>query len=55
MDREGTERQVGVAAWRSITSAEALGTMVGVELGSGSRGLPPTMRILPSSYITDEP
>ena len=54
-DIEATERQEGVAAFRSMTSAVALGRKVGVALGSGSRGFPPTMSTLPSAYITDEP
>src|SRR3954468_6423010 len=54
-DIGATERQDGVGALRSMTSAVALGRMVGVALGSGSRGFPPTRRTLPSAYITDEP
>src|SRR3954463_11075305 len=55
IDIGATERQEGVAAFRSITSAEALGRIVGVALGSGSRGFPPTMSTLPSAYIAHQP
>src|SRR4051794_6531116 len=54
-DIEATGRQEGVGALRSMTSAVALGRIAGGAMGSGSRGLPPTMSTLPSAYIPDEP